>query len=290
MKLFIVGHKGWIGNKYINECKKQNIEYCTSDFRADTQEILDDIKGSSATHVISCIGRTHGTRDGIKYGTIDYLQHNDRLYENVNDNLYAPLNMGLFCQENGIHYSYIGTGCVFSYDSDHKLGSDVGYTECDNPNFVGSNYSIVKGFTDRIMRRLRVLNLRIRMPITDEVHPRNFITKITKYEKICSIPNSMTVLPELIPLSIEMMRNNEIGTFNFTNPGVISHNEILEMYRDMVDGTFKWKNFTVEEQDKILLSKRSNNYLDTSKLDSKYRVNGIKEAVYNILIKMKNNV
>ena len=85
------------------------------------------------------------------------------------------------------------------------------------------------------------------MPITDEVHPRNFITKITKYEKICSIPNSMSVLPELIPLSIEMMKNNEIGTFNFTNPGVISHNEILEMYRYIVDNTFKWKNFTIEE-------------------------------------------
>ena len=41
-----------------------------------------------------------------------------------------------------------------------------------------------------------VLNLRIRMPITGEPNARNFITKITNYEKICSIKNSMTVLPE----------------------------------------------------------------------------------------------
>ena len=290
MKLFIVGHRGWIGNKYIEECKKRDIKYYVSKHRADTHRILDDIKNSGATHVISCIGRTHGIRNGVKYGTIDYLQHNDRLYENINDNLYAPLNMALFCQDNGIHYSYIGTGCIFSYDSRHKLSDSCGYKETDNPNFKGSNYSIVKGFTDRIMRKLKILNLRIRMPITDEVHPRNFITKITKYEKICSIPNSMSVLPELIPLSIEMMKNNEIGTFNFTNPGVISHNEILEMYRYIVDNTFKWKNFTIEEQDKILLSKRSNNYLDTKKLESKYKVRSIKEAVYDILVSMKNNI
>ena len=44
-----------------------------------------------------------------------------------------------------------------------------------------------------------VLNLRIRMPITGDYNKRNFITKITTYEYICSIPNSMTVLPELLP-------------------------------------------------------------------------------------------
>ena len=51
-----------------------------------------------------------------------------------------------------------------------------------------------------------VLNLRIRMPITDSVNTRNFITKITTYEKVCSVPNSMTVLPELLPYVLKMMK------------------------------------------------------------------------------------
>jgi hypothetical protein len=99
------------------------------------------------------------------------------------------------------------------------------------------------------------------MPITGQENPRNFITKITTYEKICSIPNSMTVLPELLPLIIDMMRNKTVGTLNFTNPGLISHNEILEMYRELVDPDFKWENFSQEEQRKILASDRSNNFL-----------------------------
>jgi len=93
----------------------------------------------------------------------------------------------------------------------------------------------------------------------------------------------MTVLTELIPLSFSMMENGETGTFNFTNPGVITHNEILEMYRELVDPEFKWKNMDVEEQNGVLKAKRSNNLLDTSKLESKYKVDDIKSAVRKCL-------
>jgi len=128
------------------------------------------------------------------------------------------------------------------------------------------------------------------MPITCDLSARNFITKIVNYEKICSIPNSMSVLPNLLPVMLDMMRNNELGTFNFTNPGLISHNEILTMYRDIVDNDFTWKNFTIEEQNMILDSKRSNNFLDTKKLESKYNVPNIKESVKKILSEINDNL
>ena len=66
------------------------------------------------------------------------------------------------------------------------------------------------------------------------------------------------------------MKKKITGTINLTNPGLISHNEILEMYKEIVDSSFTWKNFSKEEQSKILDSDRSNNYLDTSKLVSLY--------------------
>jgi 3,5-epimerase/4-reductase len=97
-------------------------------------------------------------------------------------------------------------------------------------------------------------------------HPRNFITKITTYEKICSIPNSMTVLEDMIPIMIQLATQQTTGTVNLTNPGTISHNEILELYKQHVDPAFTWKNFTIEEQAQILLSERSNNELDTARL------------------------
>ena len=80
-----------------------------------------------------------------------------------------------------------------------------------------------------------------------------------------------------------MLENRKTGTYNCTNPGYISHNEILEMYKEIVDPDFTWQNFTLEEQDKILLSGRSNNYLDTTKLEAEYNVPNIKDSVRNVL-------
>ncbi len=135
-----------------------------------------------------------------------------------------------------------------------------------------------------------VLNVRIRMPITAENCSRNFITKITTYKKICSVPNSMTVLPELIPVMIDMAKQNITGTVNLTNPGLISHNQILQMYKEIVDNDFTWENFSVEEQSKILSSARSNNFLDTTRLTTLYsQVSNIHDSVRNILVQMAKN-
>ena len=126
------------------------------------------------------------------------------------------------------------------------------------------------------------------MPIDKTPNSRNFITKITNYEKICSIPNSMSVLTELLPVALHLATINYSGTLNLTNPGLISHNEILEMYKEIVDPTFTWKNFTQEEQAKILAADRSNNYLSTQKLENialppNLKISPIRTAIRSIL-------
>jgi dTDP-glucose 4,6-dehydratase/UDP-glucose 4,6-dehydratase len=129
------------------------------------------------------------------------------------------------------------------------------------------------------------------MPITGEKNGRNFITKIVTYEKVCSVPNSMTVLPELLPMVLELMKNKTTGTLNLTNPGLISHNEILEMYREIVDHNFTWKNFSQQEQRSILAADRSNNFLDTTKLETFFpHVKNIKDSVREMLFQYKNSL
>ena len=288
LNILVYGGKGWIGSQFVEIVKNipgHKIQYGESrvdDVLCVEKELLE----KKPSHVISFIGRTHGKIDEKEYTTIDYLEQPGKLQDNIRDNLFSPVSLALICKRLSIHLTYLGTGCIFSYDENHPYGNeDKGFEESDIPNFFGSSYSTVKGFTDRIMHLLDypILNLRIRMPIVGEDNPRNFITKITNYEKICSIPNSMTVLPELLPLVVDMMENNLSGTMNLTNPGVITHNEILSMYQELVDPTFTWKNFTIEEQDKILDSKRSNNCLDTSRLETMYNVRHIKDSVRNIL-------
>uniref|UniRef100_A0A6C0DAC2 NAD(P)-binding domain-containing protein n=1 Tax=viral metagenome TaxID=1070528 RepID=A0A6C0DAC2_9ZZZZ len=295
MQVLVYGWNGWIGNQFILLLKNNNISYICGKARVDNiNDIKEELQNVNPTHVVSFIGRTHGKINNKVYSTIDYLEQEGKLYENVRDNLFGPLILAKLCKETNIHFTYLGTGCIFKYDDQHPFGKEInGFDEDSEPNFFGSSYSIVKGFTDQMMHLYddSVLNLRIRMPITGEKNSRNFITKITSYEKICSVPNSMTVLPELLQYVIEMMNKTVTGTINLTNPGLISHNEILEMYREIVDPFFTWKNFSQDEQRKILAADRSNNYLNTDKLETLFpTISNIKDAVRKCLFEYKENI
>lgn len=265
MKILFFGSKGWIGQQFGYYLNKNGITYISTDVRADDEKAVEEeIKLYSPTHIVSFIGRTHGGG----YNTIDYLELSGKLKDNIRDNLYSPLVLSILCERHNIHYTYLGTGCIFSSDDPTTTSID----EDALPNFFGSSYSIVKGFTDRLQHLYskNTLNLRIRMPIVNYEHNRNFLSKIFKYEKICSMPNSMTVLEDMFPVIMDMMLKNTTGTFNLVNKGVITHNEILEMYKEHQEPSFTWKNFSVEEQNSVLLSKRSNTQLSNDKLYSLY--------------------
>lgn len=284
MKWLIFGGKGWIGSQICQLLKIQEETIIHANCRADDeQEVKNELMKVYPDRVISLIGRTTGPG----FSTIDYLEQKDKLVENIRDNLYAPLVLAMICTNMGLHLTYLGTGCIFDgYEGD----SGSGYSEKSKPDFFGSSYSTVKGFTDRLMHMFEnnVLNLRIRMPITNKKEQKNFITKIMTYQKICSIPNSMSVLPELLPIAIDMAKNKVTGTINLTNPGLITHNEILEIVKEIIDPNFKWQNFTIEEQDKILLAHRSNNLLNTDKLKLMYpQIAPIKDAIRKIIMEIK---
>jgi 3,5-epimerase/4-reductase len=295
MLVLVYGSKGWIGNQFIDLLERKNIDFIPGKSRVNSiEDVSKEIDEIQPTHVVSFIGRTHGKIGEKIYTTIDYLEQEGKLVENVRDNLFSPIILADICSKRQIHYTYLGTGCIFKFDEEHPFGEEEnGFTESSLPNFFGSSYSIVKGFTDQLMTLYKdsVLNLRIRMPITGEKNGRNFITKIVTYEKVCSVPNSMTVLPELLPFVLDMMKKGITGTMNLTNPGLISHNEILQMYKEIVDSSFTWKNFSQEEQRAILAADRSNNFLETTKLESLYpEMKHIKDSVRECLVEYKQKL
>lgn len=281
----VFGHKGWIGRQVVTlleqwtpsvELRLSDTRVCSTNFAA----LLNEMAEFAPTHVFCLLGRTHGVLDdGTPVPSIDYLEHPGKLVENVGDNLTAPLLLARACNQLDSKLCYLGTGCIF--DGPGPFGDD------DDPNFTGSSYSTVKGTTDVLMRRLFndcVLNVRIRMPITGEAHPRDFITKIVGYEKVCSAPNSVSVLDELLPLMVRATLDGRTGTINLVNPGTIDHNTILGMYRDTCAPGFTWANFSYDEQLKVIKSHRSNNQLSTSKLQSWFpEVTNASDAIQRVL-------
>ncbi|GAB4856946.1 hypothetical protein Ancab_014864 [Ancistrocladus abbreviatus] len=104
------------------------------------------------------------------------------------------------------------------------------------------------------------------MPISfDLADPQNLINKIVRYEKVAK-----TILDEILPISIEMAKRNLTGIWNFTIPGIVNYEEILEMYKKYIDPNSTWKNFTLEEQANVFIAPRSNNGLDTTELKQEF--------------------
>lgn len=153
MLVLVYGSKGWIGEQFIKILQKQNINYVLGISRCNNKEdLINEIDNIKPTNVVSFIGRTHGvTDDGPLHSTIDYLEKPGKLVENVQDNLFSPVLLAHICNKLNIHYTYLGTGCVYSYDDNHILNEDYsveyGFSDNEKPNFFGSSYSIVKGFT-----------------------------------------------------------------------------------------------------------------------------------------------
>src|SRR5210317_1622184 len=153
----------------------------------------------------------------------------DHKIETIRSNVIGALNVCDVAHQRGIHVTNFATGCIYTYDDEHTIGGKP-FTEEDDPNFFGSFYSETKSYMEMMLRHFpNVLQCRLRMPIDADLR-------------------GLT------------------GSYNWTNPGAISHNEVLELYREYVCPDFKWENFTEEEQAKILKAPRSNNTLCDKKL------------------------
>ena len=281
-KFLVFGAAGWIGQKLVTLLREQNHEVYTAQSRLENRTaIMQEITFYRPDCVINAAGVTGRPN-------VDWCE--DHRQETIRANIIGALNLADICFMHNIHCTHFGTGCIYEYDEEHQVASGKGFKEEDIPNFSGSFYSRSKSMLDALLQSYpNVLNLRLRMPISEDLHPRNFITKISRYKKVVNVPNSMSVLSDLLPVSIAMTLRGITGTYNFVNPGTLSHNEILELYKQYVDPDFTYENFTIEEQNQVLKSKRSNNELDTAKLLSDFPdVPHIQQSIIKVFEKIKD--
>lgn len=281
------GRTGWIGALMVKLAEKDGAQVFAAESRMQNREAVEkELDTIKPTHVLMAGGITGRPN-------IDWCE--DHKPETLRTNVIGTLNIADCCNERKIHCTVYATGCIFKYDDAHALGSGKGFVEESKANFAESFYSETKGYMEMMLKHYpNCLILRVRMPISADLIHRNFVTKILKYERIVNIPNSMTVLDEMLPASLAMAKKGLVGIYNFTNPGVISHNECLDLYIKYIDPTYHYTNFTVEEQSKILKAGRSNNELDTTKLMADMPkgivINDIKTAMELNFQRMKVNL
>jgi len=271
MTILIYGGKGFIGKHILKVLYKYNKKYILSNKRIyNYNDILEDIDIYKPKFIISSAGFSTPNN-------IDFYENNksDLMLTNTVGNLI----LAYLCNKMNIHLTIIMSGCIYNY---HKY-FDHPFTELDIPNFNGNYYSSNRIQTEKILSIYNNLCiLRLRMPISSDLNPKSLITKIINYRNVINIPNSMSVLDDVMPFINIVLNFKLTGTFNLVNNGLISHPQILNLYIKYVNPMYKYNIITEEEQNKKLLAKRSNCWLDNDKLLMYYNPGNITESVEKV--------
>jgi len=245
-KIKLIFGNGFIGNHFLSLPNT----YIVNKRINVIKDIYSEIEKFDPEIIINCIGKTGKPN-------VDWCEYHkdDTFFSNVT----IPSLMAEACEDLNIYVVHIGSGCIYEGEI---------YKEEDTPNFRGSFYSRTKIYSEQILNFYKnVLQVRIRMPIDDKPSPKNLITKLINYKKVINIPNSVTCIPDLIVITNKLIEKRHTGIYNVVNRGPITHKEILEMYRDIVDNNFIMPEFiSLEELDTV--AKRSNCVLDTKKLEN----------------------
>jgi dTDP-4-dehydrorhamnose reductase len=255
MKLYILGANGWMGSKCAAYFKAQGHEVVTE--RIDVTD-LPLLKKTFLEVKPDTVINFAGVR---AYPTIDWCEENKE--ETVAVNVGGAINAALASLEAGAYMIQIASGCIY------MGGLDQAFTEDDAPNFFGSFYSRMRIVMQNALQELPVLQVRIRMPISMESHPRNLINKIASYKKVISVPNSVTLVEDLFPALLLLLEKKPVGILNIVNDGYVRHEAILTAYKDVVDPSHTYEIIAVEELEKtIVKASRSNCVLSNEKAKS----------------------
>ena len=187
---------------------------CPADAEAEVRRCRPD-------RVVCALGRTHTAT----CATVDALEGPEAWRDLVLANHHAPIWVAQAARPTPV--LYVGTGCIYS-----GLGF---YAEEDEPDFFGSAYSRVKALTDAALRaESHVLTARVCMPVDDDAGPRDFVSKLLSYPVICSdAANSLTVLSDVLPALLALAHTGTTsGVFNAVNPGPLTHEEVLAVFRE----------------------------------------------------------
>ena len=135
-----------------------------------------------------------------------------------------------------------------------------------------SFYSGTKALGEEILDKYNNVYIwRLRIPFNNEDNPRNYITKLLRYENLLEATNSISHLNEFAASTFACWEKQvPFGTYNITNPGEITTCQMVELIKaaNVSDKDFKFFDNEAEFMQNAAIAPRSNCILDSSKLAS----------------------
>ena len=141
------------------------------------------------------------------------------------------------CEEAGVPWGHVSSGCIFTGDKGTGPdGRKIGFDEADAPNFTFRNdncsfYSGTKALGEEVLQGAeRCYVWRLRIPFDEFDGPRNYLSKLMRYDRLLEAENSLSQLGEMVRSCWQLFdKGCPFGTYNVTNPGYVTTREVVDL-------------------------------------------------------------
>ncbi|TWU18062.1 sugar nucleotide-binding protein [Allorhodopirellula heiligendammensis] len=175
------------------------------------------------------------------------------------------------CELAGIPFGHVSSGCIFT--GSHADGT--GFTEAEPPNFSFrqnncSFYSGTKALGEEMLADCESCYVwRLRIPFDHRDSPRNYLSKVQRYDRLLEATNSLSHLGEFASACVDSwVQRIPFGIYNVVNGGSITTRRVTELIAESLprDRSYEFFDDEVEFMAKAATTPRSNCVLDNSKI------------------------
>jgi dTDP-4-dehydrorhamnose reductase len=266
--IILLGGSGYVGGAYRQLLEKKGLDYVSLsraelDY-SDTAVLLEFLREKKPDFLVNCAGYT---------GKPNVDACEDDKANCLFGNAVLPGRIAEACSLAGVPWGHVSSGCIYT----GARPDGTGFTEEDPPNFTFrqnncSFYSGTKALGEEVLEQYdNVYIWRLRIPFNHEDSPRNYITKLLRYEKLLDATNSISHLGEFVAATFACWEKRiPFGKYNVTNPGQITARQIIEMVKrhHLSNKDFIFFDDETQFMREAAIAPRSNCVMDASKLTS----------------------
>ena len=282
--ILLLGGSGYVGQAYQRLFARKNLSFrnlARRDLDYTRPEVLTPfLRELRPEFVVNAAGYTGKPNvDACELHKADCLDGNAVL----------PGRIAQACTAAGIPWGHVSSGCIYS----GARPDGTGFREDDSPNFCFrtnhcSFYSGTKALGEEVLAGTPDVYIwRLRIPFNEVDNPRNYLTKLIRYDTLLEAANSISQLDEFVAGTFACWEKHvPFGTYNVTNPGHVTTREVVDLIVKSGVCTKQFKFFANEDDfmHKAAKTPRSNCVMDASKLASVgIRLTEVHESVASAL-------
>ena len=290
--ILLLGATGYIGQAFETELTRRGEQFVSlSRAHVDYtrfKPLYDFLKSKNPSFIINAAGYTGKPNvDACEIAKADCLQGNTLF----------PQALAIACEVLDIPWGHVSSGCIFAgshvdYGDGWVVEKDMtkpdfcelannspekirGYDETMAPNFSFrdqpcSFYSGTKALGEEVIEGIGSHYIwRLRVPFDEFDSPRNYLSKIQRYEKIYNNFNSLSHRGDFVKACLDTwFLKAPFGIYNVTNPGYVSTKQALDLIKEALPSKRQyvfWENDS-EFYNLGAVAPRSNCIMDSSKL------------------------